>query len=294
MMEDTKKADILAIDVMNYPFTRVAQEKFWGSNELANMRQTVLGGKPLPEIFPDISESADEYVAKMDAAGFEYAMVSAVKMGAYRGTSPSLAYSADEVHEIIRKHPKRLIGMAGYDPLNILESTREIERAVKEYGFKGVYAHTLGWGIAANDRRMYPCYLKCVELDIPFSMQIGHSLEKMPSEGGRPIYIDEVALDFPSLRFIASHTGWPWCEELIAMAWKHENVYVDISAHMPQYLDSKLVEFMDARGRDKVLFGTNGFGMARCKNGFLKLPLKEKTQAKVLRENALNVFRLKK
>jgi len=290
-MEDAART--LAIDVMNYPFTRVAQEKFWGSTEMAYMRRTVLGGKPLPEIFPDISENADEYVAKMDVAGFEYAMVSSVKMGAYRGPA-TLAYSAEEVHEIIRRHPKRLIGIAGYDPLNIRESIREIERAVNEYGFKGVYAHTLGWGIAANDRRMYPCYLKCVELDIPFSMQIGHSLEKMPSEGGRPIYIDEVALDFPDLRFIASHTGWPWCEELIAMAWKHENVYVDISAHMPQYLDRALVEFMNTRGRDKVLFGTNGFGMARCKEGFLKLPLKEKAQVKVLRENALKVFRLEK
>ncbi len=289
-----EKTNILAVDVMNYPFTRVAQEKFWGSPEMAYMRRTVLGGKPLTEIFPDVSETPEEFLAKMDQTGFEYVMVAAVKMGAYRGTSPTLEYSAEEVYEIVRKCPNRLVGMAGYDPLNIRESIREIERAVKEYGFKGVYAHTLGWGMAANDRRMYPCYLKCVELDIPFSMQIGHSLEKMPSEGGRPIYIDEVALDFPNLRFIASHTGWPWCEELIAMAWKHENVYIDISAHMPQYLDRSLVAFMDARGRDKVLFGTNGFGMARCKDGFLKLPLKEKTQAKVLRENALNVFRLNK
>ena len=292
--EKTQPADILAVDVMNYPFTRPAQEKFWGSAEMAYMRQTVLGGKPLTEIFPDISDSADEFVGRMDKAGYEYVMVAALKMGSYRGKSPSLAYSADEVYQIIRGHQNRLVGLAGYDPLNIRESVQEIERAVKEYGFKGVYAHTLGWGIAANDRRMYPCYLKCVELDIPFAMQIGHSLEKMPSEGGRPIYIDQVALDFPSLRFIASHTGWPWCEELIAMAWKHENVYIDISAHMPQYLDRSLVDFIDTRGRDKVLLGTNGFGMGRFKEGFLKLPLKEKARAKVLRENALNVFRLNK
>ena len=287
-----EKTDILAVDVMNYPFTRVAQEKFWGSAEMAYMRRTVLGGKPLTEIFPDISETPEQFVARMDQAGFEYVMVAGVKMGSYKGNSPSLEYSADEVHQIVKQYPDRLIGMAGYDPFHIRESIEEIERAVKEYGFKGVYAHTLGWGIAANDRRMYPCYLKCVELDIPFSMQIGHSLEKMPSEGGRPIYIDEVALDFPDLRFIASHTGWPWCEELIAMAWKHENVYIDIAAHMPQYLDRALVTFMDSRGRSKVLFGTNGFGMARCKEGFFKLPLKEETKAKVLRENALNVFRL--
>ena len=277
---------------MNYPFTRTAQEKFWGFSEMDYMRRTVLQGKPLAEIFPDIAETPEEFIAKMDQTGYEYVMVSAVKMGTYLGKSPSLDFSAEEVHQIIQKYPNRLIGMAGYDPTKIWESIQEIERAVKEHGFKGVYAHTLGWGIPPNDRRMYPCYLKCVELDIPFSMQIGHSLEKMPSEAGRPIYIDEVALDFPNLRFIASHTGWPWCEELVAMAWKHENVYIDISAHIPQYLDRTLVTFMDTRGRDKVLFGTNGFGMARCKEGFLKLQLKDETKAKVLRENALKVFRL--
>lgn len=284
--------DFQVVDVMNYPFTRTAQEKFWGSPEMDRMRRTVLQGKPLEEIFPDISETPEEFLEKMSQAGYECVMVAGVKMGSYKGKSPSLAFSADEVHQIIHKYPNRLVGLAGYDPLNIRESIQEIERAVNEYGFKGVYAHTLGWGIAPNDRRMYPCYLKCLELDIPFSMQIGHSLEKMPSEAGRPIYIDEVALDFPDLRFIASHTGWPWCEELIAMAWKHENVYIDISAHMPQYLDRSLVAFMDTRGRDKVLFGTNGFGMARYKDGFLKLSLKEETKAKVLRENALKVFRL--
>src|ERR1700693_1183179 len=98
-----EKTNILAIDVMNYPFTRVAQEKFWGSAEMSHMRQTVLGGKPLTEIFLDISETPDEFVAKMDQAGFEYVMVAAVKMGSYRGNSPRLAYSADEVHQMLKK-----------------------------------------------------------------------------------------------------------------------------------------------------------------------------------------------
>src|SRR3989304_3449706 len=123
-MEKKKKTQhtaILAVDVMNYPFTRPAQEKFWGSAEMAYMRQTVLGGKPLTEIFPDISDCADEFVGRMDKAGYEYVMVAALKMGSYRGKSPSLAFSADEVYQIIRGHQNRLIGLAGHDPLNIRE-----------------------------------------------------------------------------------------------------------------------------------------------------------------------------
>jgi predicted TIM-barrel fold metal-dependent hydrolase len=284
--------EIQAVDVMNYPFTRTAQEKFWGSPEMDHMRRTALRGRSIEEIFPDVSSTAEEFVAKMDQAGYEYVMLAAVKMGSYRRRWLAMDFSVDEVDELIHKYPNRLIGLAGYDPFSIYESVREIERAVKEYRFKGVYAHTLGWGIRPNDRRMYPCYLKCVELNIPFAMQIGHSLEVMPSEAGRPFYIDEVALDFPELKFIASHTGWPWCEELIALAWKHQNVYIDISAHLPRYLDHSLINFMESRGQDKILFGTNGFGMKRCKEEFLNLTLPEQAKVKVLRQNALKVFRL--
>ncbi|MBI4489820.1 MAG: amidohydrolase [Deltaproteobacteria bacterium] len=284
--------EIQAVDVMNYPFTRTAQEKFWGSPEMDHMRRTALRGRSIEEIFPDVSSTAEEFVAKMDLAGYEYVMLAAVKMGSYRRRWLAMDFSVDEVYELIHKYPNRLIGLAGYDPFSIYESVREIERAVQEYRFKGVYAHTLGWGIRPNDRRMYPCYLKCVELNIPFAMQIGHSLEVMPSEAGRPFYIDEVALDFPELKFIASHTGWPWCEELTALAWKHQNVYIDISAHLPRYLDHSLINFMESRGQDKILFGTNGFGMKRCKEEFLNLTLPEQAKVKVLRQNALKVFRL--
>jgi len=278
--------EIMAIDVMNYPFTPEGMKKFWASPEMKEMADRVLGGHTPSGVSPE------QFVADMDGAGFEKVLIAAIKMGSYRGKGLANDFSNEEVYEITQKYPKRLVGMAGYDPMNIMESVRTIEKAVKEYGFKGVYAHTLGWGIPADDRRMYPCYAKCIELGIPFSMQIGHSLELMPSEAGRPIYIDKVALDFPDLVFVASHTGWPWCEELIAMASKHRHVYIDISAHLPRYLEPSLVLFMDTRGQDKVLFGTNSFGLKRCKQQFLELKLKDDTKRKVLRENAVRVFKL--
>lgn len=276
----------MAIDVLNYPFTAEGMKKFWSTPEMKEMADRVLGGHTPQGVSPE------QFVAEMDEAGYERVFIAAIKMGSYRGRWLANDFSSQEVYEMIRNYPDRLVGMAGYDPLNIMASLHEIEIAVKEYGFKGVYAHTLGWDIQADDRRMYPCYAKCIELGIPFSMQIGHSLELMPSGAGRPIYIDKVALDFPELPFIASHTGWPWCEELIAMASKHNNVYIDISAHLPRYLDRSLAQFMDTRGRDKILFGTNAFGLKRCKQQFLTLSLKEETERKVLRENAVKVFKL--
>lgn len=278
--------EIMAIDVLNYPFTPEGVKKFWSSSEMTEMSNRVLGGH-LP-----LGSSPEKFVAEMDEARFDKVLIAAVKMGSYRGRWLANDFTNQEVYEMIKDYPDRLVGMAGYDPFNIMASLHDIEVAVKEYGFKGVYAHTLGWDIRPDDRRIYPCYVKCIELGIPFSMQIGHSLELMSSECGRPIYIDKVALDFPELPFIASHTGWPWCEELVAMASKHNNVYIDISAHLPKYLDPATVQFMDTRGRDKVLFGTNAFGLKRCKQQLMELSLKDETKQKVLRDNALRVFKL--
>jgi uncharacterized protein len=277
---------IMAIDVLNYPYTPEGTAKFWDGYEMTEMSQRVLGG------FKPTGVPVDEFIADMDKSGFEKVFIAAIKMGSYKKNEPANNFSAKEVYEIIKDHPDRLIGMVGYDPTNIMESVREIETAVKEYGFKGVYAHLLGWDVRPDDRRMYPCYAKCVELGIPFSVQVGHSLEMMPSEGGRPIYIDKVALDFPDLIFIGSHTGWPWCDEMIAMASKHPNVYLDIAAHMPQYLEKSIVQFMDTRGRNKVLFGTNSFGLSRCKDQLMAMPLKDKTKQAVLRDNAVKIFKL--
>jgi hypothetical protein len=278
--------DIRAIDVLNYPYTPEGLAKFWESFEMNEMSQRVLGGHK-PKGVP-----MEKFIADMDAAGFDKVFIAAVNMGSYKGLWLANSFTNEEVYDMIKGAPDRLIGMAGYNPMKIMESVRGLEKAVKEYGFKGVYAHTLGWDVRPDDRRMYPCYEKCVELGIPFSIQMGHSLELMPSEGGRPIYIDKVALDFPELTFIASHTGWPWVDECRAMASKHPNVYIDIASHLPKYLEPSLIKFMDTRGQDKVLFGTNAFGLKRCKDQLMEMNLKDETKRKVLRDNAVRIFKL--
>src|SRR5258708_33798637 len=79
----------------------------------------------------------------------------------------------------------------------------------------------------------------------------------MASETGRPVpYLDEVALTFPELRIVAGHIGHPWTDEMIGVAWKHENVYIDTSAYAPRYYPSQLVHYVKTYGQDKVLFGT--------------------------------------
>jgi predicted TIM-barrel fold metal-dependent hydrolase len=99
----------------------------------------------------------------------------------------------------------------------------------------------------------------CVELGVPFFTQVGHTGPLRPSETGRPIpYIDQVALDFPELVIVGGHIGYPWTEEMIAVARKHENVYIDTSAYVARRYPAELVAYIQSRsGRRKVMFATN-------------------------------------
>jgi predicted TIM-barrel fold metal-dependent hydrolase len=115
------------------------------------------------------------------------------------------------------------------------------------------------WGAPPIDRRYYPLLATCVELGVPFCTQVGHTGPLRPSETGRPIpNIDQVAIDFPELVIVCGHVGYPWAEEMVAVARKHANVYIDTSAYTTRRLPRELVSYMNSgSGRHKVLFGSN-------------------------------------
>jgi len=237
--------------------------------------------------------SVEEMLKEMDEVGVEYALIDQTMGWSQREHKLWGTITIEMVSGCCQESKGRIKGGAGYNPFRIEESLKDIERAVKEHGFKYVWAHPISFGIAPNHRRMYPLYAKCNELGIPCCMQVGHSAEPLTSELGHPMYADEVAIDFPNLTLVLTHTGWPWIDEWMSMLWRHPNVYGNIGAYMPSALDASLVRFMDSsRGRDKVMWATNGFGLTRCKQEFLELPIKDETKIKVLRENALKVFKL--
>jgi hypothetical protein len=115
----------------------------------------------------------------------------------------------------------------------------------------------------------------------------------MPSACGRPILLDDVALYFPELRLVAAHTGWPWVEELIALAWKHPNVYIAVSGHAPKYWDKSLVHFLNSRGIGKVMWGTD-YPLILHEESLTQieqLGLKPEAKRALLRETAVKVFK---
>jgi predicted TIM-barrel fold metal-dependent hydrolase len=240
-----------------------------------------------PPTEPDPELKLADAVAQLDATGCDAVVLACLKMYSYRSHHQLIMDMPEEVvAEAVAQEPSRFIGAAGYNPWRIDESLRRIENFVREHGFKYVYFHPITFGMAPNDRRCYPLYAKCVELGIPVGMQVGHSAEPLPSDVGRPMLVDDVAIDFPDLKINLSHTGWPWTGEFISMLWRHPNVYGDISAYFPKALDPELVRAMDRQLRHKIMLGTNGFPLERCLAELDELPLREETKARVRGENA--------
>lgn len=236
-----------------------------------------------------------EFLALMDRAGCDKVLVPAIRMFSYKEKTMVWDITEEEVLETVRQSKGRVVGLAGFNPFKGMQSVRQVEKAVREYGFKGCYVHPYGWGLPLNDRKFYPLYAKCAELGVPVSMQVGHSAEHMPNEYGRPIHLDDIALDFPELRIIGAHTGWPWTEEMMSLAWKHENVYLGIDAHHPKYLEPSLLHFMKTRGQNKVLWGTN-YPAVMHEEAIrvirTDLGLSEKVAEKILHGNAARVYGL--
>jgi len=238
--------------------------------------------------------SPEEFVTMLDDAGVEKVLLPAVQIWDYKTRKMGWYYSVEEIADVVSKHPDRFGGLYGINPYQKMEGVRQLEKAVKECGFVGAHLHVYGYERPINHRDLYPFYAKCVELDVPVVMQVGHSAESMPSAMARPILIDDVALYFPELRIVAAHTGWPWTEELIAMATKHPNVYIGTSAYAPKYWDKSLVRFINSQGRGKALFGTD-YPLVTHHEALEQidaLGLSEKAKEQFLRETPLKVFKL--
>lgn len=202
--------------------------------------------------------------------------------------------SNDEVADFVSQYPDRLRGVAGADLTKPMESVRDLKDRVAA-GFVALRMIPWLWERPPTDRLYYPLYAACVELGIPFCTQVGHTGPLRPSETGRPIpYIDQVALDFPELIIVCGHIGYPWTAEMIAVADKHPNVYIDTSAYSSNRYPPELVNYLKGRGAEKVLFGTNYpmLTAARALASLDALELADETADLFLSGNARRVFNL--
>lgn len=201
--------------------------------------------------------------------------------------------SNDEVAGFVARHPKQLIGVAGVDLRQPMQAVRELRRCVKELGFKALRIVPWLWDLPPDDRRYYPLYAECIELGVPFCTQIGHTGPLMTSETGRPIpYLENVALEFPELKIVAGHIGAPWVNEVISLAHKFPNFYVDTSAYKTSRYPAEFAQYMQSSGCKKVMFGTNYpmLTAAACLQGLDDLGLAQDARKRFLFENASKLF----
>lgn len=239
----------------------------------------------------------ERMLAMMDSAGIERALLIATKTGRL-GLPGSWHLPYEIVADAVRRHPDRFSGLAGLDPHEGMQGVRALERAVRDLGFIGAHMYPHWFELAPDHAKWYPFYAKCVELDVPVQMQVGQSLVYTPEQPlrsvGRPITLDAVACDFPELKLVGIHIGIPWTEEMIAMAWKHANVYIGCDAHSPKYWPASFIQFVNTYGQDKVLFGTDYpvLDFVRTREEIEALGLRDEAKRKLLRDNARRIYRL--
>lgn len=246
-----------------------------------------------------ITMSVEEFVGQLDEMGVEKAVIFNLDEetpGGFAGLPND--YYAD----IVNRYPEKFIGIAGIDPLKGMNAVREIRRAY-DLGLRGIAVRPFMFGIPPHHAKMYPLYSTCVELDIPiwFHLSINYGTNTMEVE--RPIYLDLVAQDFPELKMIAGHGGWPWVNEMVAVAWRNPNIYIDIASYIPKYLSQPgagwepLLNFGNSILQDRILFGSTwlfmGLSIKELADGVKELPLKEDVKRKWLYDNAAKLFGVK-
>ncbi len=239
----------------------------------------------------------NELLSRLDSAGIEKAFLIATRAGP-KGNPSCYRIPYELVASTCAKAPDRLFGLAGIDPLDGMSGVKEFEHAICELGFIGAHFYPHWFEIAPDAAKVYPFYAKCVELDVPIQMQVGQSMnydKNFPRRSvGRPISLDSVACDFPELKIIGIHVGIPWADEMISMAWKHQNVFIGSDAHSPKYWPESFKHYIRTYGQDKVIFGTDFpvLDFERTVEEINGLGLSDKVRRKFMRDNVMRVYGL--
>ena len=242
----------------------------------------------------------DAIIARLDAAGVTRTLIT----GFDEATTGGTTFVPNEViATVAARHPDRFIPFAGVDIMRGTASLQALEYWVRERGFKGLSLRPFMIDRPADDRVYYPFYEKCVALDVPVSMHASANWTTCrPSELGHPRHFDRVACDFPDLKLILSHAGYPWVLEACLLAWKHPNVYLELAAHRPRYFTAPgagwepLLRYGQTTIQDKILYGSGAFLIgappATLLEEFRALPVRPDVMEKWLWRNATRLLAL--
>jgi predicted TIM-barrel fold metal-dependent hydrolase len=195
-----------------------------------------------------------------------------------------------------------LIPFASVDP-HRPNAAEEVRRLVREHEVRGFKFHPNIQAFFPNDRAFYPVYEAIAEAGVPALFHTGHSGigTGLPGGGGirlkysNPMYVDDVAVDFPTLKIVLAHPSFPWQDEAISVALHKQQVYIDLSGWSPKYFPPQLVRYANTQLRDRVLFGSD-FPMItpdRWLADFAQADFKDEVRPLILKENAIRLLELR-
>jgi hypothetical protein len=240
--------------------------------------------KHVPNFQEHLDDPVSYLLSEMDKHGISMAMV---------GTS----FRNEQSQKAIKDYPNRFFGSFEVDPNRGMEAVRELEAAVRELGVKSATAFPAGLTpqVPINDKKFYPIYAKCVELDIPICVCAGVPGPRVPFAPQEVGLIDEVCWFFPELKFVTRHGCEPWADLAVKLMLKWPNLHYSTSAFAPKFYPKDVVHFANTRGADKVMYAgyfPMGLSLDRIFEEMPDVPFRDHVWPKFLRENAVRVFKL--
>ena len=218
----------------------------------------------MAQVMPLLEDTTGEkLVLSMDAAGIDKTCIFALDFELATGNpGVSIERQNSIVAEAAKRFPERLIAFFSIDPRrpNGLEM---FQKAAEEWGMRGLKLHPTS-GYYPSDRVCYPYYEKCLEYGFPVVFHGGGQPAPLKARFAQPIYVDDVAADFPNLSIIIAHVGSPNWEEALGIARMKPNVHFDFSAWQINFASSPwefyrmLRSVIDGIGPWRVFFGTDG------------------------------------
>lgn len=212
--------------------------------------------------------------------------------------------SNEEVAEDAAKHQDVLIPFASIDPLRGKMGAREARRLIKDFGVRGFKFHPSQQEFYPNERRAYDLYEAIAEAGLPAIFHSGQTGVGARMRGGGgvrlkysdPMFLDDVAVDFPDMPIVIAHPSFPWQENALAVATHKPNVYIDLSGWSPKYFPPILIQYANTILKDKMLFGSDYPVITpdRWLEDFEKIGIREEVKPLILRDNAIRLLGLDK
>ena len=237
------------------------------------------------DVPPDLEDNVDPVAVvldNLDRFGIAKAMI---------GVGPG----RDDADRAMKEHPDRFIPSASVDPAHGMDAVRFLVEMHDLYDIRAATTFPAGSRVPINDKRYYPIYAKCVELDIPIFCCAGVPGPRVPMAPQQVELIDEVMYDFPELTFVMRHGAEPWTELAVKLMLKWPNLYYSTSAFAPKHYPKAIIDYANTRGADKIVYAgyfPAGLTYDRIFGDMPAVPFNDDVWPKFLRQNAMRVLAL--